>query len=80
MGVVEAGAGWVFDFEGEEKGFGFIEGGERSRRIVAWTWDRVVVTAARPSAVIPDHLHDNYRLLENKEGNNEDKGTKNLVR
>ena len=51
------GGGWLSDFEGEEKGFGFNEGGERSRRILAWTCDRVVVTEARASAVIPDHLH-----------------------
>ena len=54
----EAGeGGWLSDLEGEEKGFGFNEGGERSRRILAWTCDRVVVTEARASAVIPDHLH-----------------------
>lgn len=49
--------GWLFTFESEEKGFGFNGGGERSRRILAWTCDRVVVTVARASAVIPDHLH-----------------------
>lgn len=48
---------WLSDFEGEEKGFGFKGGGERSRRILAWTCDRVVVTVERASAVIPDHLH-----------------------
>ena len=48
---------WLSDFEGEEKGFGFKGGGERSRRILAWTCDRVVVTVERASAVIPDHLY-----------------------
>ena len=63
MGVVvvvvwDADGDWFFEFEGEEKGFGFIEGGERSRRILAWTCDRVVVTVASASAVIPDHLQN----------------------
>ena len=53
MGV----GGWsslFFDFEGDEKGL--IGGGERSRRMLAWTCSRDVVTEARASAVIPDHL------------------------
>ena len=57
VGEVAGGDGWLADFEGEEKGFGFNGGGERSRRTLAWTCDRVVVTEVSASAVIPDHLH-----------------------
>ena len=56
MVVVADGSGRLSNFEGEEKGFGFNAGGERSRRILAWTCDRVVVTEVSASAVIPDHL------------------------
>ena len=38
--------------------------------MLAWTCDKVVVTVARASAVIPDHLHEIF--LEDREGSNKE--------
>jgi hypothetical protein len=44
---------------GGEMENGLVEGGERRRRMWAWTSACVVVTGASAAAVIPDHLGKN---------------------